>query len=89
MEIKRMTGSTYKIMDLVGTSEKSFEEAIQNVVTTAAKTVRNLRIAEVVQLDCKIDKQKIVAYRALVRLSFKVEGEESEDDKDLMILRKR
>ncbi len=76
MENKRMAESVYKIVDLVGTSEKSFEEAIRNVVATAAKTLRNLRIAEVVQLDCKIDKQKIVAYRALVRLSFKYEGEE-------------
>jgi flavin-binding protein dodecin len=66
--------STYKIIELVGTSPTSWEEAVQNVVDKASNTLRNMRIVEVVQLDAKIsDTNKIVAYRAKVRLSFKFE----------------
>ena len=70
----KMPESIYKIIELVGSSEKGFEDAINNVVIEAGKTLRDLRIAEVVQLDVKIDNNKVVLYRARVRLSFKYEG---------------
>lgn len=71
-----MDGSIYKIVELVGTSPKSWEEAVQNVVNTASKTVRDLRIAEVRELDVKLENGKISEYRAKVRLSFKYEKED-------------
>ncbi len=67
--------SVYKIIDLVGTSNKSWEDAVANVVAKAAKNLRDLRIAEVKKLDVKIEDGKIVAYRARVTLSFKYEKE--------------
>jgi flavin-binding protein dodecin len=71
-----MDGSVYKIIELVGTSPKSWEEAVQNVVAMASKTLRDLRIAEVRELDVRLANGKIVEYRAKVRLSFKYENEE-------------
>jgi len=68
-------GSVYKIIDLVGTSPKSWEDAVAVVVAQAAKNLRDLRIAEVKDLDVKIEDGKIVAYRARVALSFKYEKE--------------
>ncbi|MFH1993578.1 MAG: dodecin family protein [Pseudomonadota bacterium] len=59
------------MIELVGTSQKSWEEAAQNAVETAGKTLRDLRIAEITTLDMKIDQGKVVAYRARVKLSFK------------------
>ncbi len=70
-----MDGSVYKIIELVGTSPKSWEEAVQNVVAMASKTLRDLRIAEVRELDVRLENGKIVEYRAKVRLSFKYEKE--------------
>ncbi len=67
--------SIYKILELIGTSDKSWEDAVKNVVETAGKTVRDLRIGEVDQLDVRIENNKIVQYRARVRLSFKFEKE--------------
>jgi flavin-binding protein dodecin len=69
-----MPDSVYKIITLVGTSPKSWEEAATKAVETAAKTLRDLRIAEVEELDMQIDKGKVVNYRAKVRVSFKYEG---------------
>ncbi len=69
-------GSIYKIIELVGTSPNSWEEAVGNVVATASKSVRDLRIAEVRELDVRLENGKIVEYRAKVRLSFKYEKEE-------------
>ncbi|TES82810.1 MAG: dodecin domain-containing protein [Dehalococcoidia bacterium] len=69
-----MSDSVYKIITLVGTSTKSWEDAAREAVETAAKTLRDLRIAEVEELDMQIDKGKIVNYRAKVRVSFKYEG---------------
>jgi flavin-binding protein dodecin len=66
--------SIYKIVDLVGTSPNSWEEAAKEVIETAAKTLRDLRIAEVDKLDVRIENGKIVEYRARVQLSFKYEG---------------
>ncbi len=71
-----MDGSVYKIIELVGTSPKSWEEAVQNVVSMASKSLRDLRIAEVRELDVRLENGKIVEYRAKVRLSFKYEKEE-------------
>ena len=69
-----MADSVYKIIDLVGTSENSWEEAAKNAVDTAGKSLRELRIAEIEKLDMKVEKGKVVAYRARVKLSFKVTG---------------
>ncbi|MBA7566754.1 Calcium dodecin [subsurface metagenome] len=69
-----MPDSVYKIITLVGTSTKSWEDAAREAVETAAKTLRDLRIAEVEELDMQLDKGKIVNYRAKVRVSFKYEG---------------
>ncbi len=67
--------SAYKIIELVGTSPKSWEDATQNAVASASKSLRNLRIAEVTRMDATIDnKGKIKEYRAKVSLSFKYEG---------------
>ena len=63
--------STYKIIELVGSSSKSWEEAVANAVATASKSLKDLRIAEISELDLKIEKGKVVAYRARVKLSFK------------------
>jgi flavin-binding protein dodecin len=68
-------GSVYKIIDLVGSSTKSWEDAVNTIVAKAASNLRDLRIAEVKKLDAKIEKGKIVAYRARVTLSFKYEKE--------------
>lgn len=66
-----MGGSVYKVVELVGTSENSWEDAAKRAVEQAAKSLRNLRIAEVDHLDLKIEDNKVVAYRARVKLSFK------------------
>ena len=69
-----MTVSTYKIIEVVATSEISWEDAAKNAVATASKSLRDLRVAEVKELDLKIEKGKVVAYRARLELSFKYEG---------------
>jgi flavin-binding protein dodecin len=69
-----MSDSVYKIIELVGTSEISWEDAAKNAVETAGKSLKNLRVAEIVKLDMKIDKGKVVAYRARITLSFKYES---------------
>ena len=66
-----MSESVYKIIELVGSSPTSWEEAAKNAVETAGKTLKNLRIAEVTQMDMKIENGKVTAYRAKVNLSFK------------------
>jgi flavin-binding protein dodecin len=71
-----MPESTYKIIELVGTSEKSWEDAAKNAVETASKSLKDLRIAEITQLDMKLEKGKVVAYRARVKLSFKYLGKD-------------
>ena len=69
-----MEKSIYNIIELVGTSKNSWEEAARNAVETAAKTLEDLRVAEVVKLDMTVDKNKVVSYRARVNLSFKYHG---------------
>ena len=68
-----MAESVYKIIELVGASENSWEEAAKNAVERSSKTLRDLRVAEVVQLDMKVEDNKVVAYRARVKVSFKYE----------------
>ncbi len=70
-----MPESTYKIIELVGTSEKSWEEAAKNAVERASRSLKDLRIAEVTTLDLKIEDGKVAAYRARVKVSFKYLGE--------------
>jgi hypothetical protein len=70
-----MTVSTYKIIEVVATSEISWEDAAKNAVAAATKSLRDLRVAEVKELDMKIENGKVVAYRARLNLSFKYEGE--------------
>jgi len=71
-----MAESVYKIIELVGTSEKSWEEAAKNAVERASKSLKELRIAEVSELDMKLENGKVAAYRARVKVSFKYLGEE-------------
>jgi len=71
-----MSVSTYKIIEVVGSSEVSWEEAARNAVATASKSLRDLRVAEVTKLDMRIENGKVAAYRTRVSLSFKYEGGE-------------
>jgi flavin-binding protein dodecin len=66
-----MSTSVYKVIELVGSSPTSWEDAAKSAVETAGKTLKELRIAEVTQLDVKIENGKVTAYRAKVNLSFK------------------
>jgi len=66
-----MTDSTYKIIEIVGTSKTSWEDAARNAVETAGKTLTDLRIAEVVKLDMTVEGGKVTSYRARINLSFK------------------
>ena len=68
-----MPDSVYKVIELVGSSRNSWEEAAANAVNTAGKTLKNLRVAEIEKLDMKLENGKIAAYRAKVSLSFKLE----------------
>ena len=71
-----MADSVYKVIELVGTSSKSWEDAAKAAVERAAKSLRDLRVAEVVQLDMQMDdKGKVELYRAKVNVSFKYEDE--------------
>jgi flavin-binding protein dodecin len=63
--------SVYKVIELVGTSPKSFEEAAKNAVETAANSLEDIRIAEVAEFDMKVEAGKVVSYRAKVKISFK------------------
>jgi flavin-binding protein dodecin len=69
-----MSDSVYKVITLVGTSTKSWEDAAKEAVETAAKSLRDLRIAEIEELDMQLANGRIFTYRAKVRISFKYEG---------------
>ena len=69
-----MPDSVYKIIELVGTSTESWELAARAAVERAAKSLRDLRIAEIAELDMQIEEGKVTAYRAKVKVSFKYEG---------------
>jgi flavin-binding protein dodecin len=70
-----MADSVYKFIELVGTSSESWEKAAAAAVNQTSKSVRDLRVAEIVQLDVAIENGKIKSYRAKVKLSFKVESQ--------------
>ena len=72
---KAMAESVYKIIELVGTSPESWEKAAKAAVDRASKSLRDLRIAEIAQLDMQLKDGKVEAYRAKVKVSFKYEGE--------------
>jgi flavin-binding protein dodecin len=71
---KSAVDAVYKVVEVIGTSPKSWEEAAASAVARAAETLRDLRIAEVVKQDMKVENGKVVAYRTRVLLSFKYEG---------------
>ncbi len=71
-----MEGSIYKIIEVVGTSKNSWEDAARNAVETAAKSLEDLRVAEVIKLDMTIDKNKVTSFRTRVNLSFKYHAED-------------
>jgi flavin-binding protein dodecin len=71
-----MGNSVYKMIELVGTSTESWEKAAEAAISTAAQSVRELRIAEVVELDMQIDDGKVVTYRAKVKVSFKFQPDD-------------
>jgi hypothetical protein len=66
--------SVYRIVDVVGVSEKSWEDAGRSAIETAASSLRDLRVAEVVKMDMKVENGKVVAFRTRVALSFKYEA---------------
>ncbi len=66
-----MAGSTYKIVELIGTSDQSWEDAAKRAVETAGESLKDLRIAEVTKLDMTIEDGKVASYRARVNVSFK------------------
>ncbi|HZD58607.1 MAG TPA: dodecin family protein [Anaerolineales bacterium] len=70
-----MAESVYKVIELVGTSPESWEKAASNAVETAARSLRDLRVAEIVEMDMQLEAGKVIAYRAKVKISFKYEGE--------------
>lgn len=70
-----MTESVYKVIEVIGTSTESWEKAATAAVETASKTLRDLRIAEIAELDMQLEGGKVRAYRAKVKVSFKYEGE--------------
>jgi flavin-binding protein dodecin len=70
-----MADSVYKVVEVVGTSTESWEKAAKTAVERASKSLRDLRVAEVVEQDVVIEKGKITAYRTKLKLSFKYEGE--------------
>jgi dodecin len=70
-----MAESVYKVIELVGTSPESWEKAAAAAVRRAAKTLRDLRVAEISQLDMQLKDGKVEAYRAKVKVSFKYEGD--------------
>ncbi|MBW2216634.1 MAG: dodecin domain-containing protein [Deltaproteobacteria bacterium] len=70
-----MSGSTYKVIELVGTSDTSWEEAAKTAVETAGKSLKDLRVAEVTKLDMVVTNGKVTSYRARIDISFKYHKE--------------
>ncbi|MDD1758235.1 MAG: dodecin family protein [Methanotrichaceae archaeon] len=68
-------GSVYKLIEAIGSSSLSFEDAVQNAIVEASKILTNLRVAKVIEMDAQLKNGIIAAYRVKVRLSFKVEVE--------------
>ena len=74
MAKKASSSGVYRVTEIIGTSKTSWEDAARHAVETAAKTLRDLRVAEVRKLDMTVENGKVSAYRARVSLSFKYEG---------------
>jgi dodecin len=74
MAKKQSAESVYRIVDVVGVSEKSWEDAGRRAIETAATSLRDLRVAEVTQMDMKVEDGKVTAFRTRVALSFKYES---------------
>ena len=74
MAKKKSESGVYRVTEIIGTSPTSWEDAARNAVETAAKSLRDLRVAEICKLDMKVNEGKVVAYRARVSLSFKYEA---------------
>jgi hypothetical protein len=70
-----MPESVYKVIELIGTSPESWEKAAANAVETASKTLRDLRVAEVAEMDVQLEDGRVIAYRAKVKVSFKYQDE--------------
>jgi len=70
-----MSDSVYKVIELVGTSPTSWEDAAKNAVETAARSLKELRVAEITKLDMRVEGGRVTAYRARVNLSFKYASE--------------
>jgi flavin-binding protein dodecin len=70
-----MADSVYKVIEIIGTSPTSWEEAAKKAVETASKHLRDLRVAEATELDMRIEDGKVTAYRAKVKISFRYEGD--------------
>ena len=75
MAEKKQSESVYRIIDVVGVSEESWEDAGRKAVETAAGSLRDLRVAEVTKMDMKVDSGKVTAFRTRVALSFKYEAD--------------
>jgi dodecin len=73
-DAKGQLDTVYKVVDVVGVSEKSWEDAGRNAVETAAESLRDLRVAEVTRMDMKVENGKVTAFRTRVSLSFKYES---------------
>jgi dodecin len=71
---KKTSSGVYRVTEIIGTSTVSWEDAARSAVETASKTLRDLRVAEIIKLDLKVEDGKISAYRARVSLSFKYEA---------------
>jgi flavin-binding protein dodecin len=69
-----MPDSVYRVTEVIGTSEESWEAAARNAIETAARTVRDLRVAEVVKLDVTIENGKVTTYRSRLNISFKYDS---------------
>ncbi|HXW40466.1 MAG TPA: dodecin family protein [Xanthobacteraceae bacterium] len=74
MAKKKQSDSVYRVVDVVGVSEKSWEDAGRRAVETASSSLRDLRVAEVTHMDMKVDDGKVTAFRTRVALSFKYEA---------------
>lgn len=66
-----MAESTYKVLELIGSSTDSWEDAAKTAVKSASQSIRDLRIAEVVELDMQLENGEVIAYRARIKVSFK------------------
>ena len=74
MAKKNRSEGVYRVIDVIGSSKSSWEDAAKQAVETAGRSLRDLRIAEVTKMDMKVENGKVVAYRTRVQLSFKYEG---------------